>query len=129
MIRRPPRSTRTDTLFPYTTLFRSTGALAAEAAFDAIVADRRHDELTAYPAAFENSWLHAELNKARNFKQWFKKGRTVATIMTGIEQWLLTGKMPWTLHQSKRPEESRVGKGRVRNCKSTWSPNHYNKKE
>src|SRR3546814_17216956 len=28
MIRRPPRSTRTDTLFPYTTLFRSmTGAI------------------------------------------------------------------------------------------------------
>src|SRR3546814_5284672 len=27
MIRRPPRSTRTDTLFPYTTLFRSTGSL------------------------------------------------------------------------------------------------------
>src|SRR3546814_2052937 len=26
MIRRPPRSTRTDTLFPYTTLFRSLGA-------------------------------------------------------------------------------------------------------
>src|SRR3546814_5748450 len=25
MIRRPPRSTRTDTLFPYTTLFRSIG--------------------------------------------------------------------------------------------------------
>src|SRR3546814_54489 len=27
MIRRPPRSTRTDTLFPYTTLFRSRSAL------------------------------------------------------------------------------------------------------
>src|SRR3546814_12040027 len=27
MIRRPPRSTRTDTLFPYTTLFRSVGVL------------------------------------------------------------------------------------------------------
>src|SRR3546814_8994197 len=27
MIRRPPRSTRTDTLFPYTTLFRSDGSL------------------------------------------------------------------------------------------------------
>src|SRR3546814_10163301 len=27
MIRRPPRSTRTDTLFPYTTLFRSAGSL------------------------------------------------------------------------------------------------------
>src|SRR3546814_11574733 len=29
MIRRPPRSTRTDTLFPYTTLFRSAGASAS----------------------------------------------------------------------------------------------------
>src|SRR3546814_20382214 len=29
MIRRPPRSTRTDTLFPYTTLFRSTGGRSA----------------------------------------------------------------------------------------------------
>src|SRR3546814_2749938 len=31
MIRRPPRSTRTDTLFPYTTLFRSAGGRADEA--------------------------------------------------------------------------------------------------
>src|SRR3546814_7865200 len=30
MIRRPPRSTRTDTLFPYTTLFRSIGLLHEE---------------------------------------------------------------------------------------------------
>src|SRR3546814_5475629 len=32
MIRRPPRSTRTDTLFPYTTLFRSAGVQANTAA-------------------------------------------------------------------------------------------------
>src|SRR3546814_996383 len=32
MIRRPPRSTRTDTLFPYTTLFRSDRVVAPEAA-------------------------------------------------------------------------------------------------
>src|SRR3546814_4973255 len=30
MIRRPPRSTRTDTLFPYTTLFRSDGISQAD---------------------------------------------------------------------------------------------------
>src|SRR3546814_11024371 len=30
MIRRPPRSTRTDTLFPYTTLFRSPGRACPE---------------------------------------------------------------------------------------------------
>src|SRR3546814_4720724 len=33
MILRPPRSTRTDTLFPYTTLFRSSAIDAAVAAF------------------------------------------------------------------------------------------------
>ncbi len=75
--------------------------LAAEAAFDALVADRRHDELTAYPEAFKKSWLYTELNQARNFKQWFKKGRTVATLMTGIEQLVFKGKMPWTLRHSK----------------------------
>src|SRR3546814_15299756 len=32
MIRRPPRSTRTDTLFPYTTRFRSDGSETAERA-------------------------------------------------------------------------------------------------
>src|SRR3546814_12198479 len=32
MIRRPPRSTRTDTLFPYTTLFRSSGSLTLDPA-------------------------------------------------------------------------------------------------
>src|SRR3546814_1586560 len=34
MIRRPPRSTRTDTLFPYTTLFRSEIEVARHAADD-----------------------------------------------------------------------------------------------
>ncbi|QNK66376.1 electron transfer flavoprotein-ubiquinone oxidoreductase [Variovorax sp. PAMC26660] len=78
-----------------------TGMLAAEAAFDAVQAGRQHDELTAYPAAFEKSWLHTELKKARNFKAWFKKGLVVATFMNGIEQWLLKGHIPWTLRRNK----------------------------
>ncbi|MET0540236.1 MAG: electron transfer flavoprotein-ubiquinone oxidoreductase [Variovorax sp.] len=78
-----------------------TGMLAAEAAFDALQAGRQHDELAAYPAAFEKSWLHTELNKARNFKAWFKKGLGIATFMNGIEQWLLKGHIPWTLHRDK----------------------------
>lgn len=82
-----------------------SGMMAAEAAFEALVAQRSQDELTAYPAAFEQSWLHTELNKARNFKQWFKKGRTVGTVMTGIEQWLLRGNMPWTIHRTKADHE------------------------
>src|SRR3546814_7801491 len=41
MIRRPPRSTRTDTLFPYTTLFRSCLAGAVRAAQRRARCDRR----------------------------------------------------------------------------------------
>src|SRR3546814_13989558 len=37
MIRRPPRSTRTDTLFPYTTLFRSEGLLVAFLNLDEVI--------------------------------------------------------------------------------------------
>jgi electron-transferring-flavoprotein dehydrogenase len=82
-----------------------TGMLAAEAAFEALQAGRAQDELSAYPAAFEQSWLHAELQRAKNFKQWFKKGRTVGTLMTGIEQWLLpklgVSVPPWTIHRTE----------------------------
>ncbi|WP_297721849.1 electron transfer flavoprotein-ubiquinone oxidoreductase [Limnohabitans sp. Rim8] len=78
-----------------------TGMLAAEAAYDAIVAGRQHDELSAYPEAFEKSWLYTELNKSRNFKSWFKKGLVAATVMNGFEQLVLRGHMPWTLRRDK----------------------------
>src|SRR3546814_12253188 len=51
MIRRPPRSTRTDTLFPYTTLFRSRppkrAASSSTARTEAIVMGMREDDLRA----------------------------------------------------------------------------------
>ncbi|WP_284620092.1 electron transfer flavoprotein-ubiquinone oxidoreductase [Aquabacterium humicola] len=82
-----------------------TGMLAAEAAFEAIVAGRSHDELAAYPAAFERSWLREELERTKNFKLWFKKGKLIGNVMTGIEQWLLpkigVKAPPWTLHATK----------------------------
>jgi electron-transferring-flavoprotein dehydrogenase len=80
-----------------------TGMLAAEAAAQALAAGRSGDELTAYPEAFERSWLHDELKTSRNFKQWFKKGNTVGMLMTGIEHWLLPklgfSSPPWTIHR------------------------------
>ncbi|CAM3652998.1 electron transfer flavoprotein-ubiquinone oxidoreductase [Polaromonas hydrogenivorans] len=82
-----------------------TGMLAAEAAYAAVTAGRQHDELSAYPEAYEKSWLAAELNQARNFKAWFKKGVYVGSLMTGIEQWLLPKigikSPPWTIHRDK----------------------------
>src|SRR3546814_8612779 len=55
MIRRPPRSTRTDTLFPYTTLFRSAGAAGRQhhglrtEAVDAAVLEAQRDDAPARP--------------------------------------------------------------------------------
>ncbi len=86
-----------------------TAMLAAEAAAAALKAGRSHDELADYPAAFESSWLHTELHQSRNFKQWFKQGNTVGTLMTGIEQWLLPKlgikTPPWTIHRKHADHE------------------------
>ncbi len=82
-----------------------TGMLAADAAYDAVTAGRSADELSAYPAALEKSWLMTELMQQRNFKLWYKKGMWMGALMTGIEQWLLPKlgiqSPPWTLHGSK----------------------------
>ena len=86
-----------------------TGMLAAEAAATALQAGRSHDELSTYPDAFKASWLYDELNQSRNFKQWFKQGNTVGTLMTGIEQWLLPKlglkSPPWTIHRTLADHE------------------------
>ena len=78
-----------------------SGMLAAEAAFDAVGGGRAHDELSAFPEAFEGSWLYTELNKSRNFKAWFKYGLTVGSMMNGLEQFVLRGNMPWTIRRDK----------------------------
>src|SRR3546814_16328815 len=77
MILRPPRSTRTDTLFPYTTLFRSLHkakaslrdhALVIEAALDAGFYDQAHlnrefvKTFGMTPAVFRAAW--AEIGRA-----------------------------------------------------------------
>jgi electron-transferring-flavoprotein dehydrogenase len=56
--------------------------LAAEAAFAALGAGRRHDELASYPQAFRQSWLYEELHVARNFKPWMSKGLYLGTPKT-----------------------------------------------
>ncbi|MGO3743015.1 electron transfer flavoprotein-ubiquinone oxidoreductase, partial [Kerstersia sp.] len=82
-----------------------SGMLAAESIHAALAEGRGQDAVPGYGQAFEASWLHEELNKARNFKQWFKKGLPVASVMTFVEQGLFKGKMPWTLHR-KLPDHA-----------------------
>lgn len=76
-----------------------TGMLAATAAFEALGAERQHDELTAYTTAFEASWLHEELHVARNVKNLLKKG-AYGSPFVWLDQVLLRGKAPWTLRHS-----------------------------
>ena len=77
-----------------------SGMLAAEAAFEAVAAERSRDELDAYPKAFRESWLHEELHKSRNFKPYMKKGLILGSLLFGFDQIVLRGKAPWTLHNS-----------------------------
>jgi electron-transferring-flavoprotein dehydrogenase len=88
-----------------------TGMLVAEALAPALKAGRSHDDLSAYPEAFEKSWLFDELHSTRNFKQWFKQGNTIGTLMTGIEQWFLPKlgikSPPWTIHRHT-PDHARL---------------------
>ncbi|WP_435521068.1 electron transfer flavoprotein-ubiquinone oxidoreductase [Burkholderia ambifaria] len=82
-----------------------TGMLAADAAFDAVQAGRQSDELNAYPDAFKQSWLYTELYRARNFKQWMAKGLYLGTLMVGLEQKVMGGNVPWTLHHKHADHE------------------------
>src|SRR3546814_15193825 len=61
MIRRPPRSTRTDTLFPYTTLFRSVNDIALFARVRSLARLKQMmDELRVRQAASGDGTLLAE---------------------------------------------------------------------
>jgi electron-transferring-flavoprotein dehydrogenase len=76
-----------------------SGMLAAEAVYEALVAERQGDELSSFSTAFEQSWLHEELHVARNVKPWLSKGLYLGSIMTWVDQKIF-GKAPWTLHHS-----------------------------
>jgi electron-transferring-flavoprotein dehydrogenase len=87
-----------------------TGMMAAEAAFDAIVAAGEGDApkvLEAYPEAYRNSWVHKELYQARNVRPAFAKWGVIGgTLYTGIEQMIFRGYVPWTFKHGHVDNES-----------------------
>src|SRR3546814_18676937 len=72
MIRRPPRSTRTDTLFPYTTLFRS---LCRRAYFSTVAAARRAQRASRRRSGRAEARAAAQPNHARAFASLSAGGR------------------------------------------------------
>src|SRR3546814_14553202 len=112
MIRRPPRSTRTDTLFPYTTLFRSVVGIAANKDTECVVfptceAMMKHsaDDTCFIPDGHEDS-RNAGLACGRKIGQSHDH-------MAGIDK--------YASPQATRSEERRVGKESVSTCRSGWS--------
>src|SRR3546814_2476530 len=67
MIRRPPRSTRTDTLFPYTTLFRSLDATDGKAGFVEVEFHERRRSSGAGWAQLPSTGLTGEPGFLRDF--------------------------------------------------------------
>jgi electron-transferring-flavoprotein dehydrogenase len=82
-----------------------SGMLAGAAAHAAVAAGRSGDELADYPAALEQSWLWQDLHATRNFKPFMDKGLVAGSILFGIDQILLRGRAPWTLHRSTPDHE------------------------
>ena len=77
-----------------------TGMMAAEAAYEAIIADRESDELTAYQDAYDNSWVKEELRVVRNVLPSVEKyGNFLGTLLSGMHMWAenLKIKMPFTM--------------------------------
>ena len=77
-----------------------TGMMGAEAAYEAIQAGRQGDELEAYTAQYESSWVYDELRAVRNAKPlWSKFGTLIGGIaLSGLELWTTTitrGWSPW----------------------------------
>ena len=77
-----------------------SGMLAAEAAFDAIAANRGGDSLAAYEEALHGSWVAAELKMVRNVEPLVAKwGGTIGTLLSGADMWMrqLRIGLPFTL--------------------------------
>ena len=68
-----------------------TGMLAADAAYEAVMAGRSGDELVEYQAAYEKSWVYKELKLVRNAKPLLSKvGTTLGGALGLFDMWFQT---------------------------------------
>src|SRR3546814_16693613 len=130
MIRRPPRSTRTDTLFPYTTLFRSQ--IACKFAPDACLYELQrslalfHISLADGGLPLSPCKLHISLGdrpgqgQSRRCIVEIGRSRGGTRLRNGIRLTPPEIEIPAKI----RSEERRVGKGYVSKCKSRWAQVH-----
>src|SRR3546814_15599801 len=130
MIRRPPRSTRTDTLFPYTTLFRSPVRRRSAASRHRHAEDghryqgAKHSEILLLKVPGARIRLEAPANPWPIYK-----GRYTQRDERDPRKFLRAGVRLGRNGRrgdgaARRSEERRVGKECVSTCRSRWSPYH-----
>src|SRR3546814_12143470 len=131
MIRRPPRSTRTDTLFPYTTLFRSREFVqklpglidrldSTLAKLDSAAggADQILSENRGAIRSFANDGLSQLGPTLGELRTLIRDLRRISDRLEGNPSRFLLGR------DGPSSEERRVGKECVSTCRSRWSPYH-----
>src|SRR3546814_14007847 len=125
MIRRPPRSTRTDTLFPYTTLFRSAASLPGRAHVS-LPGRSRHRDVGTPVHGLSDQDLQV---------RWLSRAAVDAhhRLESQLLHDLRSRRRQCRFLKSGRSEERRVGKRCVRTSSTRWwldlCKNKKNKKQ
>src|SRR3546814_21134120 len=141
MIRRPPRSTRTDTLFPYTTLFRSKGGGTNATGFLAGLAVGAAKAAETPPGEPEGDGRAGDVDDrgiargsdgnqvgAESGAGGHEAARWVSTTAGGRRRGGSFRIVGVTTRISRRSEQRSVGKACVSRCRSRWSPYHEKNK-
>src|SRR3546814_18228559 len=121
MIRRPPRSTRTDTLFPYTTLFRSRASPVPQIStgLNEIVREFKPTAASdGKPSSVGAGFGRSDCGPGPSSQSRSNTER----LELGDEIVARAGKDLPDIGDERRSEERRVGKECVSSCRSRWSP-------
>src|SRR3546814_12357644 len=118
MIRQPPRTTPTDTLFPYTTLFRSTCGHCG----CAVLAQMQRGRYIYYHCSGFKQKCPEKYVREETLAQAFSE--QLSRLHMDDEVFALIERAIRESHGDKRSEERRVGKECVSTCRSRWWPYH-----
>src|SRR3546814_12664859 len=129
MIRRPPRSTRSDTLFPYTTLFRSLAARQLLAQHDRAFAAQHGAAGVGQAQAAVAFGVDVEQAGGDQLPEHAAPGARVEVVADAERGEAVVTELADSLvvraaKDVHRSEERRVGKERVMPCRSWWSSYH-----
>ncbi|GAA4039214.1 electron transfer flavoprotein-ubiquinone oxidoreductase [Parerythrobacter jejuensis] len=88
-----------------------SGMLAAEAAAEALAADKEHTELADYEANLRESWIATELKKVQNAQPLVAKfGGDLGTVLAGADMWMRTLKIGLPLAMKHSPDYTYTGR-------------------